>query len=196
LVEEKSNKEISDLVDEALFEGYDPPLKESDIMNILEFGRVIHAEMSVISDSARLGRSLKGATLYCTTFPCHICARHIVAAGIDRVVYTEPYSKSLAAKLYPDSIAVAGEVNSPGQKVAFDHFVGIAPQRFAQLFYKKKRKDKYGRAKKWEATKATPNVKISVPTYLQIEAGISKTLLEIFRKLELPLADQSSIKGN
>jgi deoxycytidylate deaminase len=43
-------------------------------MDILEFGRVIHAEMSAISDAARLGRATKDATLFCTTFPCHICA--------------------------------------------------------------------------------------------------------------------------
>ncbi|MDN3612645.1 hypothetical protein QWZ16_23945 [Vibrio ostreicida] len=26
-------------------------------------------------------------------FPCHNCAKHIVASGIKRVVYVEPYPK-------------------------------------------------------------------------------------------------------
>lgn len=79
-------------------------LKDSQIMDIIEFGRMIHAEMLAISDAARLGRATKGATLYCTTFPCHLCAKHIVAAGIERVVFLEPYPKSYAQKLHSDSI--------------------------------------------------------------------------------------------
>src|SRR5690554_7068769 len=43
--------------------------------------------LSAISDAARNGLKIKEAVLYCTTFPCHICAKHIIAAGIRRVVY-------------------------------------------------------------------------------------------------------------
>ena len=77
-------------------------LKDSQIMDIIEFGRMIHAEMLAISDAARLGRATEDATLYCTTFPCHLCAKHIVAAGIDRVVFLEPYPKSYAQKLHSE----------------------------------------------------------------------------------------------
>src|SRR5262245_55492649 len=51
-------------------------MKESQLMDILEFGRMIHAEMSAISDDARLGRETKETILFSTTFPCHICAKH------------------------------------------------------------------------------------------------------------------------
>jgi deoxycytidylate deaminase len=56
-------------------------------MDALEYGRIIHAEMSAICDAARLGRSIKNAVLFTTTFPCHMCAKHIVAAGITKVVF-------------------------------------------------------------------------------------------------------------
>jgi len=79
-------------------------IKDSQLMDIIEFGRMIHAEMSAISDAARLGRPTRDATLYSTTFPCHLCAKHIVAAGIDRVVFLEPYPKSYAKELQDDSI--------------------------------------------------------------------------------------------
>ncbi|MEJ7655371.1 MAG: deaminase [Chloroflexia bacterium] len=46
----------------------------------------MHAEMSALLDAGRRGVPVQGATLYTTTFPCHNCARHIVGAGIDRVV--------------------------------------------------------------------------------------------------------------
>lgn len=69
-------------------------IKDAQLLDIIEFGRIIHAEMPAISDAARLGRATAGASLYCTTFPCHLCAKHIVAAGMDRVVFLEPYPKS------------------------------------------------------------------------------------------------------
>lgn len=56
----------------------------------------MHAEMFAITDAARRGLSVRDATLYCTTFPCHMCARHIIASGIRKVVYIEPYPKSMA----------------------------------------------------------------------------------------------------
>ena len=44
------------------------------------------------------------ATLYTTTFPCHNCAKHIIAAGIARVVYVEPYPKSKAMEFHGDAL--------------------------------------------------------------------------------------------
>src|SRR6185369_12090927 len=52
-------------------------LKESRLMNITEYGRMVHAEMAAITDAARRGVSLAGSRLFCTTFPCHNCAKHI-----------------------------------------------------------------------------------------------------------------------
>jgi deoxycytidylate deaminase len=72
-------------------------------MNLTEFGRDVHAEMSAIVSAARRGTSTEGAYLYCTTFPCHNCAKHIIAAGIRQVVYVEPYAKSFAAEFHLDS---------------------------------------------------------------------------------------------
>ena len=65
-------------------------VRESRVMDLIEFGRILHAEMSALSDAARKGICVEGATLYCTTFPCHLCAKLIVAAGITKVVYLEP----------------------------------------------------------------------------------------------------------
>ena len=66
-------------------------LRDSQLMAIIEYFRSVHAEMAALVTASRLGTTVKGATLYCTTFPCHECAKHIVAAGIERVVYVEPY---------------------------------------------------------------------------------------------------------
>ena len=85
------------------------PEVNSQFMDALEYGRVIHAEMSAICDAARLGRSLQNATLFCTTFPCHMCAKHIIASGISRVIFLEPYPKSLATSdLHADAVLIEG----------------------------------------------------------------------------------------
>jgi deoxycytidylate deaminase len=68
---------------------------------------------------------------YCTTFPCHVCAKHIVGAGVREVVYIEPYAKSRASELHDDSIAI--EERGDG-RVRFRPFVGVAPRRFTELF--------------------------------------------------------------
>jgi deoxycytidylate deaminase len=111
-------------------------LKYARITNLTEFGRAVHAEMEAISAAVRVGVSVKGATLYTTTFPCHNCTKHIVAAGIGRVVYIEPYPKSLARDLHGDAISIdeVQEIGTTAKKVRFEAFVGIAPWRYADLF--------------------------------------------------------------
>ncbi|WP_405232520.1 deoxycytidylate deaminase [Lentisalinibacter salinarum] len=52
-----------------------------------------HAERCAIHDGALAGESLKGATIYCTRFPCSDCARAIVYSGIERIVVPTGFSK-------------------------------------------------------------------------------------------------------
>jgi cytidine deaminase len=115
-----------------------------------------------------LGRSIKGATLYCTTFPCHNCTKHLLAAGIRRVVYIEPYPKSKVTDLHPDEVAVEADV--PG-KVAFVPFLGISPYRYRDIFQKGKRKNQDGTARTWYArdNKESPLVDAALPAYFEAE---------------------------
>lgn len=120
--------------------------KETGISSILEFSRSIHAEMDAITSIARTGNSkTKGADLYTTTYPCHNCARHIVAAGIKKAIYIEPYEKSLAIDLHDDAITNQSEVN----KVIFEPFEGISPRRYPKFFFPSaERKNSLGEAVK------------------------------------------------
>jgi hypothetical protein len=95
--------------------------------------------------------SIKNCIMYVTAFPCHECARHILASGINLVRYIEPYPKSLAADQYPDSIEVAS-TGAVGDKLVFEPFVGIAPWQYMQLFAKNKRKEKNGKVIKFKAS--------------------------------------------
>jgi cytidine deaminase len=143
------------------------PLVGSSIMDLTEYGRVVHAEMGAICDAARIGRSTRGAVLFCTTFPCHNCTKHILASGIRRVFYMEPYPKSKAKELHKNEISI--EVISTS-RVSFVPFIGIAPHRYADIFQKDRRKDASGKAKRWYYGEARPMVDIIVPADPQVEA--------------------------
>jgi len=147
-------KEILQSINEIIKEsekeiGNDNLLKISDqlskhdrIKNLLEFSRSVHAEMDAIINVARLGNgSLKNASLYCTTFPCHNCARHIIVSGIRKVYYIEPYEKSLARELHGDAIEFDSKItNKPIDKVVFVPFEGVAPKQYINLFMADERK--------------------------------------------------------
>lgn len=70
----------------------------------------------------------------------------MIAAGLKRVVYLEPYPKSIAKQLYPKSIQVDNDMETDPNAVRFEPFVGVAPRRFFELFDKVVRKDAAGYA--------------------------------------------------
>lgn len=53
-----------------------------------------HAEENSIVQAAFHGIAVEGSTLYCTMSPCLICAKMIINAGIDEVVFLELYPMS------------------------------------------------------------------------------------------------------
>ncbi|HLK54317.1 MAG TPA: anti-phage dCTP deaminase [Candidatus Angelobacter sp.] len=167
LCENKANTPPAELANQALNAEKSPVLREALITNLIEFGRAVHAEMAAISDAARRGVSVLNGTMYVTTFPCHLCAPVVVASGINRVVYIEPYAKSLAVQLYPDSIAVDGSDCSEGQ-IPFEPFVGIAPRRYVELFTALERK-RDGKAIPFERKKAFPRLEGSPRSYIAQE---------------------------
>lgn len=115
---------------------------DGGVANLIEFSRSVHAEMEAIVSVARLGNgSTVESTLFTTTFPCHNCARHIVAAGVTTVYYVEPYSKSLALDLHSDSISLS---EGATDKVRFLQYEGFAPKTSLRLFSSAGRERKSG----------------------------------------------------
>ncbi|WP_342733911.1 anti-phage dCTP deaminase [Bradyrhizobium sp. B117] len=106
-------------------------LANGKLRNLIEFSRSVHAEMHAIINAGKNGAALAGSKLFVTTYPCHSCARHIVAAGISEVYFIEPYRKSLATKLHDDSIT---EDESDTKKVRVLPYDGVAPARYLKLF--------------------------------------------------------------
>ncbi len=161
----------------------------SPIGDLTEYGRVVHAEMDAITCCARNGISAAWATMYCTTFPCHNCAKHIIAAGINRVVFIEPYPKSKALDFHPDAI-VFDSRDEGDRKVLFEPFFGVGPRRFFDLFsinlsngYDVVRKHQdTGEAKSWDHKSSRLRLQMLPSSYLVLE-GQAASMFE--EKLQL-----------
>lgn len=158
-------------------------LTESPLRDLTEYGRVVHAEMEALLCCSRNGLSTVGATLFSTTFPCHNCAKHIVAAGIKRVVYVEPYPKSKALAFHSDSVEMADENEEKmSGKVRFEPFVGIGPRRFFDLFsmhlsssYGLVRKESDGKRVNWRIESSQLRINMRPMSYLEFEADAART---------------------
>lgn len=156
---------------------------KTDINSLIEFSRSIHAEMEAILSVAREGKhSLVGATLYTTTYPCHNCARHIVASGIKEVVYIEPYLKSLAVELHSDVIS---ELPDTKNMVIFRQFSGVAPANYLKLFRPKADRKKGGRLVRCHRHKALPIFRVPLDARSDYE---DKVIAEIAAKEDSQLA--------
>ncbi len=162
---------------------------------IIEFSRAVHAEMDALLSAARQGVSTLGSRLFVTTYPCHNCARHIVAAGVDEVQFVEPYLKSRALPLHGDAITtkrsgwVAPSALAEGKmtefkgrvpQVLFRPFTGVAPRLYRRAFYKERElKDQYS-GKMLEifpepdGTGVAQALQIS---YAQVEAELTKDIV-------------------
>lgn len=145
--------------------------------SIIEYSRAIHAEMEAILNIARSGKSSTlGSVMYTTTYPCHNCARHIIASGISRVVYIEPYEKSLAMKLHSDAISI--DEPSSG-KVLFENFQGVSPIRYTTLFaFSHRRKDNKGQAVRIVGKDASLISHEYLDSYLDVESKVALKGLE------------------
>lgn len=164
-------------------------LWKSQIRDITEYGRPVHAEMEALLFCARNTVETRQATLYTTTFPCHNCAKHIIAAGIKKVVYVEPYPKSKAFDFHDDAIGVENTPNS--NTVLFVPFVGIGPRKFFDLFSMRlssgieiERKNKEGYILGWKTEKSYARIQMLPCSYLEKETKATKTFAEYKETLE------------
>ena len=65
--------------------------------------RCIHSEANVIAQYAQKGISTKNAILYTSLFPCSVCSKLIITAGIKQVVYLQDYSDDIGLQLFEES---------------------------------------------------------------------------------------------
>lgn len=65
--------------------------------------RALHAEQNALLQAAMLGVPCQGATMYVTCQPCNNCAKMIINAGIERVIYEGDYPDEFSLELFRES---------------------------------------------------------------------------------------------
>ncbi len=151
------------------------------IRSLTEFSRAIHAEMDAILSVARKAiAGLIGSTLYVTTFPCHNCAKHIIGSGVHRVVYLEPYEKSLARELHSDAINDTLHVKD-SKKVSFDLYGGVSPYKFNSFFrmVEKRKEEGTGKFVDYVTERAT-----RLPSIAQEVAQLERKIQSTFNTID------------
>ena len=142
-------------------------IRDSRVKDLVEFSRAVHAEMHAILGASRTGGDrIIGGKIFVTTYPCHSCARHIVAAGITEVFYIEPYRKSLATRLHCDSMTEAFDSSTQVRLLQFD---GVAPRRFIDLFESTGRKSNKGLLRLSKRDEAVPSTHVSLRAIPRLE---------------------------
>lgn len=68
-----------------------------------ELCRGIHAEQNALIQSAIFGVSVKDGTIYITNFPCSVCVKMMINAGIVEIVYDDYYNDELSLKIIEES---------------------------------------------------------------------------------------------
>ena len=82
----KNNRVIS-----AGYNGFIAGLPHHSVVRDGHEQNTVHAEQNAIVDAARRGVSLEGSTAYITHYPCIICCKLLVAAGIKKIIYHKDY---------------------------------------------------------------------------------------------------------
>lgn len=73
------------------YNGFLPDSPHTSIVEDKHEQATVHAECNNISDCAKRGVSVTGATAYITHFPCINCFKILVASGIKHIKYAEDY---------------------------------------------------------------------------------------------------------
>ena len=155
------------------------PLRDSRVNDLIEFGRIAHAEMAAISTAARRGTPIGGATLYTTTFPCHECARLIIGSGISRVVYVDPYPKSQIPSMYGMQVDSSGNASSSEGILPFTPFSGIAPRLFSEVFAMgERRRDTQGNFGSWAPRPRLATNARALESMIVLETAVVTQLLQ------------------
>lgn len=68
-----------------------------------ELCRGLHAEQNAIIQAAVHGVSIKDSVIYVTTHPCVVCAKMLINAHINEVIYADGYPDELSKLMLLDS---------------------------------------------------------------------------------------------
>ena len=82
------------------YNGFLPGCPHESIVRDNHEQATLHAEQNALMDCAKRGVSCMGATAYVTHYPCIICCRLLLAAGIKKIKYINDYKNDELVKYF------------------------------------------------------------------------------------------------
>ena len=91
------------------YNGFLPGCQHQSIVRDGHEQATVHAEQNAISDCAKRGVSCEDCTAYITHYPCIICCRILLAAGITKIKYINDYHNDELVKHFTKMMNVTIE---------------------------------------------------------------------------------------
>lgn len=86
------------------YNGFLPGCAHESIVRDGHEQATVHAEQNAVADCARRGTSCEGCTAYITHYPCVICCRILLAAGINCIKYIYDYKNDVLVDYFVDNM--------------------------------------------------------------------------------------------
>ncbi len=86
------------------YNGFLPGCRHESIVRDGHEQATVHAEQNAVADCARRGTSCEGCTAYITHYPCVICCRILLAAGIRCIKYIHDYKNDILIDYFIDNM--------------------------------------------------------------------------------------------
>ena len=88
------------------YNGFLPGCQHTSVVRNGHEQATVHAEQNALMDCAKRGVSCAEATAYITHYPCIICTRLLLAAGIRTIKYKDDYKNDELVKTFCDQCEV------------------------------------------------------------------------------------------
>ena len=89
------------------YNGFLPGCEHQSIMRDGHEQATVHAEQNAISDCAKRGVSCEDCTAYITHYPCIICCRILLAAGIKKIKFINNYNNDELVAHFTEMMSVS-----------------------------------------------------------------------------------------
>jgi len=91
------------------YNGFLPGCPHESIVRENHEQATLHAEQNALMDCAKRGVSCDGCIAYITHYPCIICTRLLLAAGIKKIKYVNDYKNDELVQKFKDQCNVVVE---------------------------------------------------------------------------------------
>ena len=91
------------------YNGFLPGCEHQSIVRDGHEQATVHAEQNAIADCAKRGVSCDGCTAYITHYPCIICCRMLLAAGIRSIKYIHDHRNDELVEYFTHNMVITVE---------------------------------------------------------------------------------------